>query len=422
MIKNMKQSVIVIGSGITGVSCAEELRRSGANVTLIDRAKAGDPTQTSFGNAGILAREGIMPIANPSMLKMIPQILLSPNSPVYLKWSYLAKFSPWALQFIMNGTRPKALPIILALNELIYDTVENHIQLSKNTGAARFIEKGDMTLLFRNRKQFSSDKFANQTRRNLGITWEELSRDKLLDRDPHISKLYQFGLAYKNHGWITNPAAYVSSLAKHFQENGGKILIGEVSKINGNNVELKGGIILKAENIVLATGAWSKNLASQLGHNIPLQAERGYHLSLKNASHMPPNTYLITDKKFGLTPMDGFLRCAGQSEFAPLEMPPNPKAIKNLRKFLFRLYPKLEYETETIWQGTRPTLPDSLPVIGRSSKNTSVIFAFGGQHLGLTMGPKIGKMVRDIIFERQSNVNMTPYSSDRFDYFKYHTI
>ena len=415
MIKNMKQSVIVIGSGITGVSCAEELRRSGANVTLIDRAKAGDPTQTSFGNAGILAREGIMPIANPSMLKMIPQILLSPNSPVYLKWSYLAKFSPWALQFIMNGTRPKALPIILALNELIYDTVENHIQLSKNTGAARFIEKGDMTLLFRNRKQFSSDKFANQTRRNLGITWEELSRDKLLDRDPHISKLYQFGLAYKNHGWITNPAAYVSSLAKHFQENGGKILIGEVSKINGNNVELKGGIILKAENIVLATGAWSKNLTSQLGHNIPLQAERGYHLSLKNASHMPPNTYLITDKKFGLTPMDGFLRCAGQSEFAPLEMPPNPKAIKNLRKFLFRLYPKLEYETETIWQGTRPTLPDSLPVIGRSSKNTSVIFAFGGQHLGLTMGPKIGKMVRDIIFERQSNVNMTPYSSDRFD-------
>ena len=422
MIKNMKQSVIVIGSGITGVSCAEELRRSGANVTLIDRVKAGDPTQTSFGNAGILAREGIMPIANPSMLKMIPQILLSPNSPVYLKWSYLAKFSPWALQFIMNGTRPKALPIILALNELIYDTVENHIQLSKNTGAARFIEKGDMTLLFRNRKQFSSDKFANQTRRNLGITWEELSRDKLLDRDPHISKLYQFGLAYKNHGWITNPAAYVSSLAKHFQENGGKILIGEVSKINGNNVELKGGIILKAENIVLATGAWSKNLASQLGHNIPLQAERGYHLSLKNASHMPPNTYLITDKKFGLTPMDGFLRCAGQSEFAPLEMPPNPKAIKNLRKFLFRLYPKLEYETETIWQGTRPTLPDSLPVIGRSSKNTSVIFAFGGQHLGLTMGPKIGKMVRDIIFERQSNVNMTPYSSDRFDQFKYHTI
>ena len=414
MIKNMKQSVIVIGSGITGVSCAEELRRSGAKVTLIDRVKAGDPSQTSFGNAGILAREGIMPIANPSMLKMIPQILLSPSSPVYLKWSYLAKFSPWALQFIMNGTRPKALPIILALNELIYDTVENHIQLSKNTDAARFIEKGDMTLLYRNRKQFSSDKFANQARRNLGIIWEELSRNELLDRDPHISKLYQFGLAYKNHGWITNPAAYVSSLAKHFQKNGGKILIGEVSKINGNNVELKGGIILKAENIVLATGAWSKNLASQLGHNIPLQAERGYHLSLKNASHMPPNTYLITDKKFGLTPMDGFLRCAGQSEFAPLEMPPNPKAIKNLRKFLFRLYPKLAYETETIWQGTRPTLPDSLPVIGRSSKNPSVIFAFGGQHLGLTMGPKIGKMVRDIIFERQSNINMKPYSSDRF--------
>ena len=411
----MKQSVIVIGSGITGVSCAEELRRSGAKVTLIDRVTAGDPSQTSYGNAGILAREGIMPIANPSMLKMIPQILLSPSSPIYLKWSYLTKFSPWAVKFIMNGTRPKALPIILALNELLYDTVENHIQLSKNTDAARFIQKGDMTFLYRNRKQFTTDTFANQARRDLGISWDELSRDKLLDRDPNISKLYQFGLAYKNHGWITNPAAYVSNLAKHFQKNGGKILIGEVSKINGNNVELKDSTILKAESIVLATGAWSKSFAMQLGHNIPLQAERGYHLSLKNASQMPPNTYLITDKKFALTPMDGFLRCAGQSEFAPLEMPPNPKAIKNLRKFLFRLYPKLEYETETIWQGTRPTLPDSLPMIGRSSKNTSVIFAFGSQHLGLTMGPKIGKMVRDIIFERQSNINMKPYSSDRFD-------
>ena len=177
----MKQSVIVIGSGITGVSCAEELRRSGAKVTLIDRVTAGDPSQTSYGNAGILAREGIMPIANPSMLKMIPQILLSPNSPIYLKWSYLTKFSPWAVKFIMNGTRPKALPIILALNELLYDTVENHIQLSKNTDAARFIQKGDMTFLYRNRKQFTTDTFANQARRDLGISWDELSRDKLLD-------------------------------------------------------------------------------------------------------------------------------------------------------------------------------------------------------------------------------------------------
>jgi D-amino-acid dehydrogenase len=411
----MDHKVIVIGAGITGVSCAEELRRAGVQVTLVDRVPAGDPAQTSFGNAGILAREGVMPIANPSMLKMIPQIMFSPRSPVYLQWSYLAKFAPWAMSFVMNGARPKARPIITALNELLYDTIEKHTQLSKGTEAARFITKGDMTFLYRRRRQFTSDRFANQIRAELGMTWTEMSRADLVDSDPHISDLYQFGLAYHNHGWITNPSAYVAALARHFQQNGGHIHAGEVIKVGENTVVLKDGQVLTANSIVMATGAWSKELASSLGHRVPLQAERGYHLSLKNASHMPPNTYLITDKRFGLTPMDGFLRCAGQSEYAPLDMPPNPKAIDNLRRFLYRLYPNLEHEGETTWQGTRPTLPDSLPMVGRSTKDPSIVFAFGAQHLGLTMGPKVGQMVRDIVQERPSNIDLAAYSPDRFD-------
>ena len=411
----MKQKVIVIGAGITGISCAEELRRFGAEVTLIDRVPAGDPSQTSFGNAGILAREGVMPIANPSMLKMIPQIMFSPNSPVYLKWSYLIKFAPWALGFVMNGTRPKSRPIINALNELLYDTVERHTQLAKGTKADRYITSGDLTFLYRHKRQFTSDRFANQTRADLGITWTELSRTNLLERDPHISKLYKFGIAYNNHGWITNPSAYVAALALHFQKNGGTIHAGEVVKLGQSTVMLKDGKKLTANSIVLATGAWSKELASALGHNVPLQAERGYHLSLKNSSIMPPNTYLIVDKRFGLTPMDGFLRCAGQSEYAPLDMPPNQKAIDNLRQFLYRLYPNIEHEGETTWQGTRPTLPDSLPMIGRSPKDTSIVFAFGSQHLGLTMGPKIGQIVRDIVLNRPSNIKIDAYSPSRFD-------
>ncbi len=411
----MDHSVIVIGAGITGVCCAEELRRAGASVTLIDRVPAGDPAQTSFGNAGILAREGVMPIANPSMLKMIPQILFSPRSPVYLKWSYLAKFAPWATGFVMSGTRPKARAIITAMNELLYDTVEKHTQLAKGTGAQRFITKGDMTFLYNRKRQFTSDRFANQTRADLGISWTEMSRGDLIDSDPHISERYQFGVAYHHHGWITNPSGYVAAMAAHFQQNGGKIHAGDVTKIGNGSLTLKDGKTMTAKTIVLATGAWSKDLASALGHRIPLQAERGYHLSLTNASHMPPNTYLITDKRFGVTPMDGFLRVAGQSEYAPLNMPPNPKAIDNLRRFLYRLYPNLEHGGETTWQGTRPTLPDSLPMIGRSPNDPSVVFAFGGQHLGLTMGPKLGQMVRDVVLDRASNIAMDAYAPTRFD-------
>jgi D-amino-acid dehydrogenase len=411
----MAKSVIVIGAGITGVSCAEELRRAGADVTLIDRVPAGDPTQTSYGNAGILAREGVMPIANPSMLKMIPQIMISPRSPVYLKWSYMAKFAPWAVGFVMNGARPRARPIITALNELLYDTIEKHGQLAKDTGAERYITKGDLTFIYRNRRQFTSDRFANKTRAKLGMTWTEMSRGDLIDSDPHLSERYKFGLSYHHHGWITNPSAYVAALALHFQKQGGKIHAGDVAKAGQGTVTTKDGKTLTADSIVLATGAWSKDLASALGHRVPLMAERGYHLTLKNASHMPPNPYLIMDKRFGLTPMDGFLRCAGQSEYAPLDMPPNPKAIDNLRRFLNRVYPSLEHSGETTWQGTRPTLPDSLPMIGRSANDPSVVFAFGAQHLGLTMGPKVGQMVRDIVLDRSSNIAMDAYAPTRFD-------
>ncbi len=411
----MGQSVIVVGAGIVGVSCAEELRRAGVDVTLVDRVPAGDPSQTSYGNAGILAREGVMPIANPSMLSMIPQIMFSPRSPVYMKWSYMVRLMPWAAGFMMNGTKPKAAKIITSLNTLLYDTVEKHTQLAKGTDAAQYIAKGDMTFLYRHRRQFTSDRFANKTRAELGMTWTELNRDDLLDRDPHISGVYQFGLSYHHHGWITDPSAYVAALALHFQKNGGKIHAGEVSKVGQRVVTLKDGKTLSADTIVLATGAWSKDLASALGHRVPLQAEHGYHLSLKNTSHAPPNTYLITDKRFGVTPMNGFLRCAGQSEFAPLDSPPNLKAIDNLRRFVYRLYPNLKHEGETTWQGTRPTLPDSLPMIGRSPNDPSVVFAFGSQHLGLTMGPKVGQMVRDVVLDQQTNIEMNGYSPTRFD-------
>jgi D-amino-acid dehydrogenase len=411
----MGKTVIVIGAGITGVSCAEELRRAGADVTLVDRVPTGDPSQTSFGNAGILAREGVMPIANPSMLKMIPQIMFSPRSPVYMKWSYMVKLMPWAAGFMLNGTKPKAAQIITGLNTLLYDTVEKHTHLAKGTDAERYISRGDMTFLYRHRRQFTSDRFANKTRAKLGMTWTELNRDDLMDRDPQISQRYQFGLAYHHHGWITNPSAYVAALAHHFQTQGGKIHAGQVTAVGDRTVRMKDGSVLHAETIVLATGAWSKGLASALGHKVPLQGERGYHLTLQNASHMPPNPYLIIDKRFGLTPMDGFLRCAGQSEFAPLDSPPNPAAINNLRRFLYNLYPNLEHDGETTWQGTRPTLPDSLPMIGRSPNDPTVVFAFGAQHLGLTMGPKVGQLVRDIVLDRPSNIDTTAYSPSRFD-------
>ena len=408
------ETVVVIGGGIVGVSCALELQRAGKAVTLVDRVAPGDKTQTSYGNAGILAREGVVPAASPSILLQLPKILFSPNTSIHIKIPHILRIAPWAAKFILNGTQSKTRQFMPAMNHLLYDTIERHFALAKGTQAEPYLTRGDLTCLYRKQSQFTSDRFVNSIREQAGVKWETLDRSALLDRDPNIGARYKFGVAYKDHGWVTDPSSYVAALAEHFCEIGGVLKQGEVSAISGNNVILKEGQTLTGDQIVLATGAWSKDLAQSLGVNTPLQGERGYHLNIKNPSIRPANTYLIMDNRYGCTPMGDYLRVAGQSEFAPLDTSPNPIPIANLKRFIKQLYPNLEYDSVEEWQGTRPTLVDSLPMIGRAPKASNVIFAFGSQHLGLTMGPKMGQMVCDMVLGKPSNIDLTPYAADRF--------
>jgi len=164
----------------------------------------------------------------------------------------------------------------------------------------------------------------------------------------------------------------------------------------------------------LATGAWSKKLAATFGHKVPLQGERGYHILLKNPSQVPEQPYLITDNKFGLAPMLGGLRCAGTTEFAPLDAEPSNSPIQLLEESVKQVYPDLTWESAETWMGHRPTTVDSLPMLGRTKSAPNVIYAFGGQHLGLTMGPKVAQIIRDIVLDKPTNIDLSLYAVDRF--------
>ncbi len=411
----MGQNILVIGAGITGVCIAENLRRAGQMVTLIDRVPPGDPAQTSYGNAGILAREAVGPILDLTMLPQLPKWLLMKNSPVNLRWSYIFKLIPWVIPVLRNATKDRMAHTVHAMNELVYDTVDQHINLTKDTDAAHFIKKGEFTFLYPSKSNYLSDAYINDLKKSVGVEWIERDIIDLKQRDPALGDAYKFGASFQNHGWLTDPAGYVASIAQHFTANGGTFLQKEVVDIGADHVTYKDGSVQSADTIILATGAWSKKLAKTFGHKIPLQGERGYHIMLSNPSYKPDQPYLVTDAKFGLTPMAQGLRCAGTTEFAPLDSEPSTTPLHYLEDSIKRVYPDLIWEKTETWMGSRPTLSDSLPMFGRTKSAPNIIYAFGGQHLGITMGPKVGQIIRDIVLDKPTNIDLSPYAIDRFD-------
>ncbi len=410
----MSKTILVIGAGITGVSSAEWLRRDGWDVTLIDRIVSGHPDQTSFGNAGLIARGAIIPVSIPGLAASAPAMLLNPDSPLYLRWSYLPRLLPWLIPFLRNGTVEKVTEIAAGLAALTVDAVDQHQALSTGTPAEAFIQTGEYVNLFASKADYDADPLSAALRKKHGFDPDKIGRAEILSRDPNIGPAYNIGTVYKDYGWLTNPGGYVAALFGHFRSQGGHFQRGEVVDIKAGespSVSLKGGEVLIADKIVLSAGAWSGLLNKNLAPKVKLEAERGYHVSMFNPNFTAPNPYMINDSRFVLTPMDGFLRAAGVVEFGGLDAPPATAPVNFLRKQMKKVYPNLKFEYDEVWMGRRPTTPDSMPVLDETD---NIIHAYGGQHIGLTIGPRLGRMVADIAGERHANADIGAYRADRF--------
>ncbi|HUF87409.1 MAG TPA: FAD-binding oxidoreductase [Thermohalobaculum sp.] len=412
--------VIVVGAGITGVAAAEWLRRDGHRVTLIDRVRPGDPAQTSYGNAGILACAGVVPVSVPGLIRKVPAMLLDPDSPLYLRWAYLPRLMPWLARFLWNGRRARVEEIARVLASLTGDSVEQHLALARGTPAERYVQRGYYTMIYPDRKAFERDAFGFALRRSNGFDWEEWDRARLSDYDPELSSRYTFCAALTDHGFVTQPGAYVAALAEHFERAGGHFLQGAVTGIAQEAggraaVTLMGGARREADRVVLAAGVWSAPLARALGHNPMMESERGYHLVLKHPSHRPPGPHMIADARTAVSPMEEGLRFAGTVDFGGIDGPPLRAPVAGIRKRVAQVYPNLRWQGETTWMGHRPSTVDSLPLVGPAPKAPAVCFAFGGQHLGLTMGPRLGRICADLIAGRKPNVDIAPLRPDRFD-------
>ncbi|AZV77287.1 FAD-dependent oxidoreductase [Parasedimentitalea marina] len=412
----MTQShTVIVGAGIVGAATAIWLTRAGHRVTLIDKGEPG--MGASFGNGCILASCAMVPVTAPGLIPKGPGYLLNPNFPLFLRWDYTLKLLPWLVKYLAHANDGDTRRIARGLTHIVGDSLQQHQALTAGTDAAKWVQPSEYNFAYTDRAAFDADSYTWALRREAGFVPELIEGPAVQEKEPILAQSVKLLAVNQSHGFIHNPAHYIQDLVKLLTEMGGTFVQAEVK-----DFDLSGGRIsavdtdqgrFDCDQAVLATGVWSKPLMAKLGINVPLEAERGYHVLFKNPSQTPNSPMMMTSGKFVATPMDQGLRCAGVVEFGGIKDNPSKAPINLLRKKVRALFPQMTASSEEEWMGFRPAPSDSLPLIGEVG-SSGVYAAFGHHHIGLTGGPKTGRMVADMISGQRSNIDMTPYAPQRF--------
>ena len=410
------QTVAVIGAGIVGVSTAIWLLREGHRVVLIDRE--GPAAGASHGNGGVLASCSIVPVTVPGLLRKAPWMLLDPNQPLFVKWRYLPRLVPWLVRYLRNGTAATVHKRAAALTPIIGDSLADHQALAAGTGAERWIVPADYLYIYTDRAAYEADAFGWSVRRANGFQWDVLEDAAFRDYDPCFAPSLRCAARLGGHGRISDPGAYVKALAAHAQAQGARLLIGtatDFARENGRVTGVRvGGETVACDAAVLCTGVWSGPLARSLGIAPPLEAERGYHLELWEPSVMPRSPVMIASGKFVATPMEGRLRLAGIVEFGGLDAPASRAPFRLLERNIRAAIPGITWKKTVEWMGHRPSIADSIPVIGPSPTVKGAWLGFGHDHVGLTGGPKTGRLLAQMVSGHKPNIDLAPYAPARF--------
>lgn len=406
--------VTVIGAGIVGLSAALYLQRDGHRVTIIDPRAPG--TGTSYGNAGGLVFTSCAQLAMPGLLRRVPRMLSDPLGAVTLRWHYLPRIAPWLLRLALAGRPARAEAISRALAALNGHAAEAWRDLARQSGAETLLREVGWLKVYETDAALAATAFERELMTRRGRRFELLNADELRQLEPGLAPIFRHGFFQPDAAFCADPAAATSRFAADFLSRGGTIVRDEVTGFELSArprrvVTLNGGH--ETEAIVLAAGAWSRGLARRLGARVRLDTERGYHLMLPAADPGLRRPVVNGEEHFVLCPMETGLRLTSQIEFAGLDAPPDYRRIRGLLPRAKRMLPGLRAEERSAWLGFRPSLPDSLPVIGHSPRHGDVVFAFGHGHLGLTQGPATGRIVADLLAGRGPGLDLAPYRPGR---------
>jgi D-amino-acid dehydrogenase len=406
----------IVGAGTIGVCTALYLLRDGHSVTMLDRQPPG--TGCSFGNGGLIQTGACVPIATPGVLRQVPRMLMDPNGPLVIRWRHLPALMPYLLNFVAAARPVRVEQISLALQAILDHATEAYRLLLSEANALDLIRRSGELYVYEKPRSYALAKEWHDLRRLRGVEVVDLPPEELRQLEPALAPIFCGGVYLPNSVKTASPFLVTQALADNFVRTGGEFKQENVEQIvfgdSGPSELITNRGKRSVDQLVIAAGAFSTRWASQLASSVPLDTERGYHLMLPEAGVDLRVPILSGDYRFGLVPMVDGIRLAGTAELACLDAPPNYDRAERLLAIAQRMLPGLNGKNRTRWMGHRPSTPDSLPIICRSPRYSSVYLAFGHGHLGLTLGAVTGRLIADLAADRSPLIEIRPYDIKRF--------
>jgi glycine/D-amino acid oxidase-like deaminating enzyme len=406
--------VIVLGAGIVGVSAAYAARQRGLSVILVDRREPG--SETSYGNAGILSSGSILPLNKPSLWSALPTYIA--NGHPALRWdpAWAIRNVDWIVRFLANATPSRIRPRATALHGLIGASLKLHREWIVQAGAAQRIRETGWL------KAWRSDAVASAQEEqgflaDYGIESRLLDRQAISALEPDILPVYRVGLLHTQTASVDSPGAVVKAYARMFAGSGGEIRQSDIKAIapdgEGWRVALADGGIF-ARHVVVALGPWSADLLRPLGYRVPLAFERGYHREFKpNPARSLQRPIHDAEGSFLMTPMEQGIRVTSGVELTARDAPSSFAQLDQVVP-LAREVVEFGEAVGPTWRGARPTLPDSLPMIGPAPRHSGLWLAFGNQHIGFTTGPATGIAIAAMIGGAAPPFDVGAFSPGRY--------
>lgn len=408
--------VAIVGAGIIGIAAAFRLAAAGRSVALIERDEPANAA--SRGNAGAFAFPAILPLASPGILLKAPKWLVDPLGPLSIPPAEFPSRLPWLLRFFrasMLGRLEASTAALAALNRL---SQSETAALTFETGTGGMVRADGALELYQSEAEWRASLPGWRRSEEAGVVVEHVEGGRLAELQPGLSPGLVKGVFLPQWQTVGDPRAYALALLAAARAHGVRLVTSEVARLapdaDGVTLTLSGGDALRADHAVLAAGPWSGALAASLGDRLPVTPERGYNTTLPPGAFDLKRQLIFPAHGFVVTPLATGIRVGGASELARIERPANFRRAQHMLDKAAGFMPGLKREGGVEWMGSRPSLPDSLPVIGRSSASPRVIHAFGHGHLGLTQSAATARLVCELVLGEAPSIDIGQFRPGRF--------
>jgi D-amino-acid dehydrogenase len=416
----MAKQILIIGGGVIGLCTAYYCARKGHQVTVLDRGTADDEN-CSYGNAGLVVPSHFVPLAAPGMVALGLKWMLKPDSPFYIKPRLSGDLLSWGLKFrraANTGHVRRAAPLLRDLNVASRACFEEFAEL---TGNPFGFEKKGLLCLCRTGHRLEEEARTAAQARELGLKANVLSAGETAKLDPNV-KMDVAGAVYFHDDCHLTPARFMAALKEQLTRLGVVFSWStEVTgwRVSGNRIEAvrtkKGDFT--ADDYVLSGGSWSPSIARDLRLKLPIQAGKGYSLTLSKPRQLPAIPAILTEARVAVTPLGSSLRFGGTMEIAGLNEEINPVRVRGIIKSVPKYYPEFtpqDFAGTKPWCGLRPCSPDGLPYVGRTARHTNLAVATGHAMMGLSLGPITGKLIAEILSGEKPSIDIKLLNPDRY--------